>query len=76
MTDVSILNCGPIIEGLERDLGLSVETISLALDVDRRTVETEVGDHSGEVGVRRQRAEVAQRGELTREVVVRGADEQ
>jgi hypothetical protein len=39
VADVSILNCGPIIEGLERDLGISIETIALALDVDRRTVE-------------------------------------
>ncbi len=39
MTEVSILNCGPLVEGLERDLGVSIETIALALDVDRRTVE-------------------------------------
>lgn len=39
MADTSILNCGPIIEGLERDLGISVETVARAVDVDRRTVE-------------------------------------
>lgn len=39
VADVNILNCGPIIEELERDLGISPETIALALDVDRRTVE-------------------------------------
>lgn len=39
MAEVSILNCGPLIEGLERDLSISSETIALALDVDRRTVE-------------------------------------
>ncbi|MFN0071185.1 MAG: helix-turn-helix domain-containing protein [Chloroflexota bacterium] len=39
MADVSILNCGPLIERLERDLGVSLETIARALDVDRRTVE-------------------------------------
>ena len=39
MAEVSILDCGPIIEGLERDLGISLDTIARALDVDRRTVE-------------------------------------
>ena len=39
MADVNVLDCGPIIEGLERDLGISIETVALALDVDRRTVE-------------------------------------
>ena len=39
MTEVSILSCGPLINGLERDMGIPVETIALALDVDRRTVE-------------------------------------
>lgn len=39
MAQPNILNCGPIIEGLERDLGISLETIALALGVDRRTVE-------------------------------------
>jgi ribosome-binding protein aMBF1 (putative translation factor) len=39
MPGTIILDCGHIIEGLEQDLGISVETIALALDVDRRTVE-------------------------------------
>ena len=39
MADVSILNCRPLIEGLERVLGLSAETVARALDVDRRTVD-------------------------------------
>ncbi|MBI4493179.1 MAG: helix-turn-helix domain-containing protein [Chloroflexi bacterium] len=33
------MSCGPLIEGLERDLGISTETIARALNVDRRTVE-------------------------------------
>src|SRR5437870_4637716 len=39
MVEVSVLNCGPLIVGLEHDLGLSPETIARALDVNRRTVE-------------------------------------
>ena len=39
MVEVSVLNCGPLIVGLEHDLGLSPETIARALDVERRTVE-------------------------------------
>jgi hypothetical protein len=39
VTETGILNCGPLIEGLARDLGISFETIALALDVDRRTVD-------------------------------------
>ncbi|HLH73203.1 MAG TPA: hypothetical protein VKX96_07950 [Chloroflexota bacterium] len=39
MANTSVLNCGPLIEGLERDLGLSAEMIACALDVDQRTVE-------------------------------------
>ena len=39
MVEVSVLDCGALIIGLERDLGLSPETIARALDVDRRTVE-------------------------------------
>ncbi len=39
MPEVDILSCTPLIEGLERDLGLSLDTIARALDVDRRTVE-------------------------------------
>ena len=39
MTNVNILNPGAIVRELERDLGVPAETIALALDVDRRTVE-------------------------------------
>lgn len=39
MAELSILNCGPLIEGLARDLGLASETIARAVEVDRRTVE-------------------------------------
>jgi transcriptional regulator with XRE-family HTH domain len=39
VTYVNVLSCRTILEGLERDLGLSIETIALALGVDRRTVE-------------------------------------
>src|SRR6266540_2645490 len=39
LVDTSVLNCGPLIVGLERDLGLSPDIIARALDVDRRTVE-------------------------------------
>ena len=39
MTSMETLGCGPLLEGLERDLGLSSETIARALNVDRRTVE-------------------------------------
>ena len=39
MAEASILNCGPLIEALGQDLGMSSETIALALGVDRRTVE-------------------------------------
>jgi hypothetical protein len=39
VTESSILNCRPFIEGLEQDLGISIETIAVALAVDRRTVE-------------------------------------
>jgi hypothetical protein len=39
MAEASTLNYGQIIETLECDMGVSTETIALALDVDRRTVE-------------------------------------
>lgn len=39
MAHTNVLDCRPIIEGLERDLGISIDTIALALGVDRRTVE-------------------------------------
>lgn len=39
MAETSILNGGPLIESIERDLGLAIETSARALNVDRRTVE-------------------------------------
>jgi uncharacterized protein (DUF2384 family) len=39
MAKASLLDCGPLIEGLQRDLDVPLETLALALDVDRRTVE-------------------------------------
>jgi uncharacterized protein (DUF2384 family) len=39
MSRVNVLSCGPIIDELERDLGISPETIALAVDVNQRTVE-------------------------------------
>lgn len=55
MADVSILNCGPLIEGLERDLGISLDTIARALDVDRRTVERWRANQSVPQGKTRER---------------------
>ncbi len=55
MAGGGILNCGPIIEGLERDLGISTETIARALDVDRRTVEPWRANQSVPQGKTRQR---------------------
>lgn len=46
MAEASVLSCRPIIESLERDLGITIDTIALALDVDRRTVERWRGDKS------------------------------
>lgn len=39
MAELSILNYRPLIEGLERDLGVSADTIARAVGVDRRTVD-------------------------------------
>jgi hypothetical protein len=39
VAETGVLSCRPIIVGLERDLGISIDTISLALGVDRRTIE-------------------------------------
>lgn len=39
MIEETVLDGSPLIEGLERDLGVSVDTLALALDVDWRTVE-------------------------------------
>src|ERR1700687_2654268 len=55
MVDVSLLNCGPLIVGLEHDLGLSPETIARALDVDRRTVERWRGNQNVPQGTTRER---------------------
>jgi hypothetical protein len=55
VADLSILNCGPLIEGLERDLGVSLETIARAVDVDRRTVERWRANHSVPQGKTRER---------------------
>jgi len=55
VTEASILNCGPLIERLERDLGISAETIALALDVDRRTVERWRANQSVPQGKTRER---------------------
>ena len=55
MANVSILNCGPLIEGLERDLGVPLETIARALDVDRRTVERWRANRSVPQGKTRER---------------------
>lgn len=55
MTEITILNCGPVIQGLERDLGISVETIALALGVDRRTVERWRANQSVPQGKTRER---------------------
>jgi len=53
--EISVLSYRPIIEGLEGDLGVSIDTIALALDVDRRTVERWRADRSVPQGKTRQR---------------------
>ncbi len=55
MADVNILNCAPLIEGLERDLGLSIDTVARALDVERRTVERWRANQSVPQGKTRER---------------------
>lgn len=55
MAEANVLNCGPVVEGLERDLGLSLEAIALAVDVDRRTVERWRTNHSVPQGKTRER---------------------
>jgi uncharacterized protein (DUF2384 family) len=55
MGEPTVLDCGPLIEGLERDLGISLEAIALALDVDRRTVERWRANQSVPQGKTRQR---------------------
>lgn len=39
MTQPSVLGYGQLIEALEREMGISIDTLARALDVDRRTVE-------------------------------------
>lgn len=56
MTATSVLlSCRPIVDGLQRDLGISTDTIALALDVDRRTVERWRADRSVPQGKTRER---------------------
>ncbi|HET7035852.1 MAG TPA: antitoxin Xre/MbcA/ParS toxin-binding domain-containing protein [Thermomicrobiaceae bacterium] len=55
MAEVNVLDCGPIIQGFERDLGLSLETIALAVAVDRRTVERWPANQSVPQGKTRER---------------------
>lgn len=55
MARATVLDCGPLIEGLERDLGVSIDTIALALDVDRRTAERWRANQSVAQGKTRQR---------------------
>lgn len=55
MAEANVLDCGPLIAGLERDLGVSLDTIALALDVDRRTVERWRANQSVPQGKTRQR---------------------
>lgn len=55
VADVSVLDCGPLIEELERDLGLSVEITARALSVDRRTIERWRTNQSAPQGKARER---------------------
>lgn len=55
MTESGVLDCGPLIEELERDLGISPDVIARALDVDRRTVERWRANQSVPQGKTRQR---------------------
>jgi hypothetical protein len=52
---LSVLSCGPIIEALERDLGVPSDVIARTLDVDRRTVERWRSDQSVPQGRTRER---------------------
>jgi len=38
VADASVLHCGPLIQTLKQDLGISGETVARALDVDRPTL--------------------------------------
>jgi len=55
VAQVNILNCGPLIDELERDMSISLETIALAVDVDRRTVERWRANQSVPQGKTRER---------------------
>lgn len=55
MAEASVLSCRPVIAGLERDLGITIDTIALALAVDRRTVERWRGNQSVPRGKTRER---------------------
>lgn len=55
MAGATVLDCGPLIEGPQQDLGISLEAIALALDVDRRTVERWRANQSVPQGKTRQR---------------------
>ena len=55
MGHVSVLSCGPVIEALERDLGVPSDVIARTLDVDRRTVERWRADQSVPQGKTRER---------------------
>ena len=68
MGEATGLSCRPIIERLERDLGVMIDTIALALDVDRRKVERWRANQSVPQGKTRERLGelVAPRDQLTR----------
>jgi hypothetical protein len=55
MAAADVLDCGPLIERLEQDLGVSLDVIAPALDVDRRTVERWRANQSVPQGKTRQR---------------------
>lgn len=55
MAEGSLFDIGPVVEGLARDLGISIETIAAALEVDRRTVERWRANQSLPQGKTRQR---------------------
>lgn len=54
-TSTALLSSRPIVESLQDDLGVSMDTIALALDVDRRTVERWRDDRSSPQGTTRAR---------------------
>ncbi len=68
MTEATLLDYGPIIEGLERDLGVSIDTMAVAVGVDRRTVERWRANQSVPQGRTRERlkALVALRDQIVR----------